>query len=429
MHRRTLTPVCVLVAVLQIASPALAQPEPAPAPVRVAAPVVRRPVAIVNLDLTGNQEVIDLATDIGRALETHAALRPLGLLAPLYERIDDPDANQLDRARKKEAEALVELANGNFENAARLAKEAQGELWSVTPTQAVALYAELAFVRGKALLGDNKAKEARESFSLSQRLDSTRQIDRAREPPDVVAAYDAARTAPAPLGRIAIDTFLGSEKKATGTVWIDGTEKGFAPNEYVVTSGLHVVWVTDRDRATSGTEIVVTPNGTTIASVPEQSASLTLQLQRTRQELARAPDDGAKIVAMKRLAKISGVKDAVVLSLASGKVVYQTWRSDDADRAPGFSPKHERGPRDQPVKVLEDLVPPPIEEDPPGVVFPIPIDDRHWYQKPSYWAGIAFGASLAAVGAYFVISSLLPDTFGGFDPNVGISNPEDRLTR
>jgi hypothetical protein len=399
--------VCVLVTTL--VTPGFAQP------------VVRRPVAVVNLDLGGNAEVIDQARGVAAALETHAALRPNGMLSPLYERIDDPDANQLQRAQRKLDEALVELANGNFASAARAAKDGQSELWSVTPTQAVLLYSELAFVRGKALLGDTKVTEARASFSLSQRLDPTRTIDTAREPPDVVAAYNAAKASPAPTGRIEIE-------QIQGTVWIDGSEKGFAPNQYVITAGLHVVWVTDRERATSGVEVDVRPGLVTPAPIREQSAAPSELLQRARQELARAPDDGAKLVAMKHLAKISGVKDAVVLSLSNGKIVYQTWRSDDADRAPGFSPTRERGPKDLPVKLLQELLPPPVEVDPPGVVFPIPVDDTRWYEKPSYWAGIAFGTSLVAVGAYYLVTALMPDTFPG-PSNIGVNNPEDRITR
>ncbi|MFN0248988.1 MAG: hypothetical protein ACKV2T_19035 [Kofleriaceae bacterium] len=410
-------------AAMLVATPAVAQPRPtapAPTPPVAPAPITRRPVAVVNLDLTGNRQLLELATEISRALEAHPALRPLGLLAPLHERIDDPDAEQLARAQRKLAEAVGELANGNFPAAARAARDGQVELWSVTPTQAQLLYAELAFVRGKAFVGDGKPSDANASFSLSQRLDP-RVIDTAREPPDVVAAYNAAKATSASTGRIEIAT-------ARGTVWIDGSEKGFAPNQYVVTSGLHVVWVTDRDRQTSGVEIDVKPGLVTPTLVPEVSASDTLKLQRARQELSRAPDDGARLVAMKQIARLGGVKDAVVLSLVDGTVVYQTWRSDDSDRSPGFSPKRERGPKDLPVKVLDDLVPPVVEDDPPGVEFPIPIDDTRWYEKPSYWAGIAFGTSLAAVGAYFLITALVPDTVLG-PGDIGVSRPEDRVLR
>ncbi|MGE0399339.1 MAG: hypothetical protein AB7T06_21685 [Kofleriaceae bacterium] len=415
--------VCVLVATLQVAAPALAQPAPVTPPESgVVGPRVRRPVAVVNLDLTGNRDLVDLSRAITKALEVHSALRPLDLAGSLFETIVDPDEDHLRKARKAEREAMAELDNGRFPDADEIARRGQEELLLVTPSQAVQLYAQLAFVRGKALLGTNQIKEAREQFSLSQRLDPARPLDRKREPPDVVAAYDAASSAAAPIGKIEIET--------KGTVWIDGSEKGFAPNQYVIASGLHVVWVTHPDRATSGVEIDVKPGQTeaTKANVPELSASPSEKLQRARQAVARAPDDGAKIIAMKRVAEVTVVKDAVVLSLANGKIVYQTWRSDDADRAPGFSPKHERNPRDPIVKVFDDLLPPPVEEDPPGVVFPIPIDDTRWYQKPSYWAGIAFGTSLVAVGAYFLITSLLPDTVQG-PGDIGLSRPEDRVLR
>lgn len=424
-HDRTPVPrrlLCVLVVVLQLAAPVFAQPaQPA------GSVVVRRPVAVVNLDLTGNPDVRELAREIGKALDTHVALRPGGLLAALYEGLDDPDAEQLDRARGKLTEALTELANGNFGSAARAAKDGQSELWSVTPTQAVPVYSELAFVRGKALLGDSKLVEARASFALSQRLDPARTIDTAREPPDVVAVFAAAKSTVAPTGRI--EVAVGeSGSQVRGTVWIDGIEVGFVPNQYVVSAGLHVVWVTDRDRATSGLEREVASGQTATAIVPAVSAPLDLKLQRARQELARAPDDGARLVAMKQLAKVADVKDAIVLSLVGGKIVYRTWRSDDADRAAGFSPVREHKAKDPAAKVLDDLHPPPVEPDPPGVVFPIPVDTTRWYQKPSYWAGIAFGSSLLVVGAYVLITSLLPDTVEG-PVGIGLSRPGDRLLR
>lgn len=416
--------VCVLVATLQVAAPALAQPPAVRAapPAPVAAPLARRPVAVVSLDLTGNQELVVLARAVTTALETHPALRPLDLSASLFEAIDDPDADRLVRARKAEREAMAELDNGRFPEADASAKRGQEELLRVTPTQAVELYAHLAFVRGKALLGNRKDAEARDQFSLSQRLDPSRPLDTMREPPDVVAAYEAARAAPAPIGKIELET--------KGTVWIDGSEKGFAPNQYVIASGAHVVWVMHPDRATTGVEVFVKPSQTEVtkATVLEISATPSVKLQRARQTLARAPDSGAKLIAMKRVAELSGVKDAVVLSLSNGKIVYQTWRSDDADHSPGFSPTHQRGPKDQPVKVLEELMPAVVEDDPPGVQFPIPVDTTPWHRKPAYWAGIAFGASLVGVGAYFLITSLLPDTVQG-PGDIGLSRPEDRVAR
>jgi hypothetical protein len=418
--------VCVFAVTLQVVAPAYAQPE-AVRPVEPA-PVARRPVALVSVDLTGDQELITLAKSIENVLETHATLRPI-YRGALYERIDDPDAIPLAAAKDKLDEAQAELGNGNFANAARFAHDGQELLWSVTPQQATHLYADLAFLRGKALLGDNRADEARAAFTLTQRLDSTRKLDLGREPPSVVTAYQQAKVAPAPIGRVSV-TVGKPEEQFRGTVWIDGESVGFAPTEYVVPSGLHVIWVTDRERVTKGVEIEVKPNAVRPINVPGESASDTDKLQRLRQELARAPDDAARLVTMKAIAKLAGnVKDAVVLSLVNGKVVYQVWRSDDADRAPGFSPKHERGPKDLPVKMLEDLLPPPpIEDDGPGVVFPIPHDTTRWYKKPAYWAGIGFGASLVAAGVYFLVITLTPKDVDGPE-NITLVNPASSISR
>lgn len=419
--------VCLVAASLVI-QPAFAQPTTATSTTRPVEPkpIERRPVVVINLDLTASSLSVDLAQALNRVLETHAQLRPRDKNA-LYDVIVDPDASNLERARQKQREALVELDNGNFTAAARIAVDGQRQLTEVTPTEAVQLYADLAFLRGKALLGDNRRADAIAAFAQSQRLDPARTLDTAREPPDVVAAYNAAKNAVPQTGKI--DVTVGEPgENYRGTVWIDGSDKGFAPNQYVIAAGLHVVWVTDPDRETTGIEVDVKagPNAVSTAAVKAKSAPEAVKLQRVRQELARAPDDGARIVAIKRIAEISGVKDAVVIAPAGGKVFYQTWRSDDADFARGFSQKHELGPKVLPAAMIDDLLPPKVEIEDPGVKFPIPIDTTRWYQKPAYWAGIGFGASLVVVGVYYLVTSLTPKDFAG--PK-DVDNPTPELAR
>lgn len=364
----------------------------------------RRPVAVVNLDLGSDPAPQELATQLDAVLREHPELRTLpapGDTAALYERVDDDDTPRLARARNDLVLAEQQLEQFNPAQAVRIAEEGEQELLLVTPSLAARLFADLAFVRGRALLEEGRGDEARVAFAHSHTLDPTRTLDPAKIVPDVVAAYEAAKVPPGSPGMIDV--------KGSGNVWIDGAELGIAPATFAASAGRHVVWLTGVDRETRGLAVAVAPGATVVAEIPEAEAPRRTKVQRARQALARAPDPTARAAAMRRLAELAGVKDAVLLSVSGGKVIVQTWRAGDVDRAPGFSALRERR-ADRPVELLAPLAPPkvviPVEE-PPRFVLPPP---KRWYQRRPVQVGIVAGV-LAAIAGGIMISRAGPDSF------------------
>ena len=111
-------------------------------------------------------------------------------------------------------------------------------------------------------------------------------------------------------------------------------------------------------------------------------------------------DDAGRAGAMKQLAALLGVSDAVMLSKrADGKLEWVTWQ----DRAPGFSAP-QAYTHQEPIDLLEPLAPPKLPEPPPhsGPVVPFhpPTEvDEVWYQRTWVKASVVTGAIAAIVGA------------------------------
>ncbi|MBA3454889.1 MAG: hypothetical protein H0T42_17505, partial [Deltaproteobacteria bacterium] len=120
--------VCALVASLVGAVPALAE---------------RRPVAVVNLDVTDESKARTLADQLISELDGHPELKPLNPTdaAALKDRIDDPDKNGLDSARDSKARAEAELVGFNYPGAISYAQSGERSLLFVTPFAAQKLYA------------------------------------------------------------------------------------------------------------------------------------------------------------------------------------------------------------------------------------------------------------------------------------------------
>lgn len=364
----------------------------------------RRPVAVINLDTSDATAPQTLAAEIERKLAAHPVLRIIpdsSDAAALRDRIDDDDAPRLERARIDLAEAGQALLDFRSLEAVRYTEEGQRELLVVTPSVAVKLYAQLAVVMGKALFEDNRPAEGKAAFAHALALDPSSTIDPAITRPDVYAAFLAAAQPSGTPGKLEI--------KGSGVVWIDGTEVGIAPGTFDAAAGGHVVWLTGVDRETRGLQVVVQPGQTTVAEVPDAEAPRRMKVQRARLALARAPDPTARAAAMKRLADLVGVKDAVLLSLTNGKITFQTWSEDAAVPVPGFSAHEERRDR-EPADLLVRLAPPPPPvDDGIGTKLP-PPPPKKWYQKRSWQLGIAAGLAAAVVGGYF-LSQAGPDTF------------------
>lgn len=408
--------------------PAQAQPAPLGVVARS-----RRPVAVIDLARERGaraltQELIRLLRD---ELDTHPELRTLlnsSDAAALVDAVDDTDRPRLERANEERRRADEALRQFDSASALRSARDGQAELLVVTPASATRPYAELAFLAGVAHVNEAleasggaarraaRMADAKATFALCHRLDPSRAIDPAKYVPEVVTAYAEARAA----------TQAGEpgqlEIRGTGHVWIDGVELGFAPGTFAVGEGIHVVWLTGVERETRGATVVVAAGQPAVVEIADIEVSRRAKVQRARQQLAEAPDPTAKAAAMKRLADLIGVQDAVLLlSAVDTKIVWQTWRDGNVDRAPGFSALRER--TTEPASdLLIPLAPPrkEVPELPPIKQPPIVVVQKRWYERRPVQAGLIVGIAAAIVGGVLWATA---DRYVTFDEGIFFPPP------
>jgi hypothetical protein len=409
--------VCVVATVL-VAAPLYAQPPPEVAPEAAPADATktdestRRPLAIINLDKDGDPRVFQLANDLVRLLDTHPRLRAAAdpsAVAALYEPADDPDTDLLARAADDRAKALSEIDNFNYVSAIQHTEDGMRELLSVTPSVAAKPYAELELVRGKARVLLNNAAGGRLAFAHAQRLDASATLDPARETPAVISELDAAIAASAQTGTIDVKEEAPADAATRPpTVWIDGAEIGVAPGQFKVPAGIHTVWVTSLERETRGEEAMIAADAVTPVQLQAVAASTRTQVHRARQALVRAAQDAtARGPAMKRLADLVGVEDALLLSKSNDTIVVQTWSANDKDH-PGFGALTERT-KQTPAELLDIISPPPPAKEPEPLKYPIPFEQHPWIQSTSAKVTIGIGGvAIIGVGAYLLSTWLRP---------------------
>ncbi|MBA3821331.1 MAG: hypothetical protein H0X17_20780, partial [Deltaproteobacteria bacterium] len=188
----------------------------------------RRPVVVI--DLTGDATTEQLARQLGQELANHPDLQPVSdpaIPGELLGAFEDADRDLLTRAQTEQGRAEEQLTKFDFGRAEEIASAGQRALELVAPIPStLALYAQLAFVRGQAQLGLRKPADATLSFALAHRLDPAFAPDPARSLPDVVQAFRAARTAMPGTARLTVT--------GTGRLWVDGTDAGTAPLELEV---------------------------------------------------------------------------------------------------------------------------------------------------------------------------------------------------
>ncbi|CAN5547865.1 hypothetical protein BH11MYX1_BH11MYX1_42380 [soil metagenome] len=379
--------ICVVLATLQAVRPALADDPPA---TDADAPVERRQVAII--DLTEDDQVRTLSGALYTAINQSD-----GLMIPNtrdYDRdltghLVDEDGISLNNATNARAEAQASLDETKASDAGTVARRGEQDLARIVPTaDAQALYAELSILVGLAALDQGHAQESNLALSLAQRLDPSRQLDPARYPPDVVAAWKRAVDSKPELVTL--------EVKGTGRVWIDFVERGPAPGVFKdLEVGDHVITVTGFDRKTWGEPHDLI--GTTILVVKDDPADNHQKVARARLALSRAQasgDDVARAGAMHQLATLLGVGDAVMISKRPDhRIQWETWR----DRAPGFSAPKEFTTQ-RPEEMIEGLSGPrrPLPGRPEILPFKPPIVlERRWYEKR--WVQASAAGTLLAV--------------------------------
>lgn len=345
----------------------------------------RRPVAVI--DLTNDPAVRDVANKLLELLAAHAELGPPAISdgAALVDKPPADDELRIAAAQKKRLSAELNLAQRNFRETAIDAVEGQELLLHVTPRAAISLYADLALALGQSRLGEKKNAEAREAFALTYRLDPHRTLDDLHYLPEVVQTFEAAKQTDPGVGSIVV--------RGAGRVWIDGKEVGEAPNEFEVSLGRHVVWLTGLLRETGGKEVLVTASRPGDATIMDGPLTRPQKVVRFRRALSQAQDPAARAIAMAALAEFVNVHDAVLLSAVNGRIVWQTWR----DRAPGFSAIKELG-HDNPIEVLHQLAPPaPVEDLVPAPAAP-PLVAKRWYERPRVQLGVAATVVMTVIG-------------------------------
>ena len=350
----------------------------------------RRPVAVI--DLSGEPTAERLAHELGQVLNDHPELQPIdnpALAGELMGRFDDDDANRLQRALGSRQVAEQQLAEFRFELAAQTAQNAQDDLLLVMPTStAIQTYAELAFALGQARLGERRPQDAADAFLLAHRLAPSFSPDPARYLPEVIHVYRAAKTRPTTLVPLTVT--------GAGRVWIDGKERGAAPVKVEIPAGTHVVWLTGVDRETRGKKVVLLPSKPQTIAIEDAPASSRLRVRRARARLKLSPDPTARASAMKHLAQLLAVHDAILLGVTNGTPSAQIWR----DRAPWFSARREvKG--ELPGELLTPLVPMHQAAVPTGPEITF-ADDRRWYQRRRVQLGTAAGVIAAVVGSILI---------------------------
>ena len=378
----------------------------------------RRPVAVVSLSEDADASL--LANDLYKALVNHPDLQPLpdllfnpALQGPFFGIVGEGEFDsQLARARqaKGEADSALKLARPDFRTAETAARRGVLALSEVAPTKdMIALYADLVFDLGQAQLIQGKTKDANQSFTLVHRLDPARKPDPARYLPEIIDAYESTAPKDGAVAKLIV--------KGMGRVWIDGVEQKLgANNMFDVAEGLHLVQLTGVDREPRG-ELVSVPPAAEIEIAPAL-ATEDLKVKRARVALSLVTDSVSRASAIRRLAQLLHVNDAVVIwKSGSSKLLVQTWRNPE----PGFSAIKEHG-NERAVDLLAPLETPrkpdPIVIDP---IRPPIVVEKKSYQKR--WVRAGAVATVLAVAATVVIVSSGQDMLPA--PNRGIAWEKD----
>jgi hypothetical protein len=358
----------------------------------------RRPVAVIALSDDAQAE--QYANLIGTTLVHHDTLAPLepgSMIGALVGEFLDESRDQIASAEGTRVRAEKALSEFVFPVAVSTAQVGHESLHTVVPsTHAIGLYADLALILAKAKLGESKQAEAARFFGLVHQLTPGRRLDPALHLPEVVQAFEAARAGRGRTGRLVI--------RGTGRVWIDGNDRGVTTRPVDLPEGLHVVWLSGFDRETVGQQVYVEADKENVLDLGDTPAPLRLKVQRARVLLRNAPDPAARATAMRRLAELLDVHDAVLITMAGGKLIVQTWHDKaDGELQPGFS-AHRLAEGEKPLDLLKPLAPPGRPGDGPTPLPPVP--ERPWYRRRGVQASIAVGVLGAIVGSVMLARSL-----------------------
>ena len=360
----------------------------------------RRQVAVI--DLTEDDQVRKLSEDLYRDAQCErydGAPDQAGLGHLPHGALSDEDHLAIEYAKSARTTAMTDLDEADSAGAEEAAKNGQAYLAKVTPSSEVqALYADLSFLAGLAALDQGKAQDANLALALTHRLDPGRQLADAQWPPNTVAAYKRAVESKPQLVKIDVALDPSGQSRAARPdirVWIDFVDRGPLGSFDGIEVGDHVITIVGPTIMTDGAAKRV--DGPTTVPVTLASAPPETQVKRARLALSRAQakhDDAARAAAIKQLATLLGVGDAVMISKRpDGTLQWETWR----DRAPGFSAPQSYSTDQKPDDILEGLgplhrPPPPRFVGPPLGKLPITVETP-WYQERWIQASLGAGSS------------------------------------
>ncbi|MEP6863960.1 MAG: hypothetical protein ABJE66_25255 [Deltaproteobacteria bacterium] len=418
--------ICAVMLTAQLAGPVRADVPPHVPPPRTvvapAAPVAptpeRRQVAVI--DLSEDDQVRALSERLYETINLSDTMMVPNkhffdayLIGSLY----DEDAQGIVNAKSARTSAMTYLDEADSVRAEATAKSGQASLANVKPTTEVQmLYADLSFLAGLAALDQGRAQDANLALALTHRMDPGRQLSDAQWPPNTIAAYKRAIESKPQL--VKIDVALDSTGQTPNAhsdsrVWIDFVDRGPLGSFDGIEVGDHVITIVGPTILTDGAPKRI--DGPTTVRLKPADATPETQVSRARLALAHAQaqhDDAARASAIKQLATLLGVGDAVMISKRpDGTLQWETWR----DRAPGFTAPQAYTDQ-KPDDILEGLgplhrPPPPRFVGPPLGRLPITVDTP-WYQERWIQASVGAGVVAAIVGSILIATHTRDIQFG-----------------
>jgi hypothetical protein len=380
----------------------------------------RRPVAVIDLSEDDHRTLSSALYDAILATDTMIPDKP-GFDAYLTGPLRDEDSDEIVNAKTARVGAMSDLDEADSAHAAETANKGLGYLANVRPsTEVQMLYADLSFLAGLAALDQGRAQDANLALALTHRLDPARQLSDAQWPPNTIAAYKRAIESRPQLVKIEVK-LDPSVKRASPPpdvrVWIDFVDRGPLGSFEGIEVGDHVITIVGPTILTTGTPKRI--SGPTTVPLNPIDARPDDQVRRARLALSRAQaqhDDAARAAAMKQLATLLDVGDAVMISESpDGTLQWETWR----DRAPGFSAPQAYTTDQKPDDILEGLgplhkPPPPRFVGPPLGKLPITVETP-WYRERWIQASVAAGVVAVIVGGIVIATRARDIQFGTGD--------------
>lgn len=359
------------------------------------------PLRAAILTVGQSPAAVEFPTQLRLALTDDPALAPIAsgdlsraLEAPLPP---DPEQARRDAAAAKLSDARDAVAR--FDEPAALAAltAAEDAVLALRPGRQVAeLLGDIEFARGQILFAQSNPAAAA-SFAAAQVLNPTRgALDPARFPPELIAAYTAARPADGEPGSVEVSApFDGA------TIYLDGKPVAATPTTLRVAPGPHLLTVDLSEYAVASVRLDVEAKSSVVAPLRFERLPATERARRLRRELQAALHDGQINSAVlldhaRKVASYTGADAVVVVTDASDDTLFiQLYRSaTDTLSAPvstGNTPLEQLLAPLRPIISGPELPPPPPPKQP-------------WWRSRFVQAGAIGGL---VVGVVAVLASTL----------------------